>query len=267
VAPRPQRAALTLALTALALGCGTMSVRDERSLGEEFEREARSHFTFLRDRLVRDYVRRIGDSVVEASAPHPFDYTFDVIEDEEINAFAGPGGHIYIHTGTILNSRNVSELAGVIAHEIGHVARRHIAHNYNRQRNTGLAHQAAVVVTSILAGSAAGGAVNLFGGLAGMAYVNTFTREAEEEADQFAIEMLPKAGYDPKGMVSFFETMKAEGEVNVPGFLRSHPTTDDRIQAAAAQIRADALPPHLKVHDRGRLEIIQRRIRLLLGEE
>ncbi|UCE86619.1 MAG: M48 family metalloprotease [Deltaproteobacteria bacterium] len=260
-------AAWGVALAAVALACGTLSVQQERQLGDEFEREARRSFTFLRDRVVRGYVRQIGDAIVLASAPHPFEYSFEVIEDEEINAFAGPGGHIYVHTGTILKARNVSELAGVIAHEVGHVARRHIAENYNRQRTTGIAHQAAVLATSLLAGGNAAGAVNLLGGLAGMAYLNTFTREAEAEADQFAIEVLPKVHYDPNGMVSFFETLKAEGDVNIPGFLRSHPTTDDRIAAVQAAIHAERLPENLRVHDRGRLEIIQRRIRILIGEE
>ncbi len=260
-------ASLGAVLAAAILACGTLSVSEERRLGEEFEREARQNFSFLRDRVVRDYVRQIGDSIVHASAPHPFAYSFEVVDDPEINAFAGPAGHIYVNTGTILKARNVSELAGVMAHEVGHVSLRHIANNYNRQRTTGLAHQAAVLATSLLVGGNAAGAVNLLGGVAGMAYLNTFTREAEAEADQFAIEVLPKAKYDPEGMLSFFETMKAEGDVNIPGFLSSHPTTDDRIEAAQASIRAARLPGNLRVHDRGRLEIIQRRIRILTGAE
>jgi predicted Zn-dependent protease len=260
-------APLGAALAAALLACGTLSVSEERQLGEQFEREARKNFTFVRDRVVRDYVRQIGASVVQASAPHPFEYSFEVVDAPEINAFAGPAGHIYVNTGTILKARNVSELAGVIGHEVGHVSLRHIANNYNRQRTTGYAHKAAVLATSLLAGGNAAGAVNLLGGVAGMAYLNTFTREAEEEADQFAIAVLPKAKYDPQGMLSFFQTMKAEGDVNIPTFLRSHPTTDDRIEAAEATIRAAGLPGNLRVHDRGRLEIIQRRIRILTGAE
>lgn len=253
-------------LAVAAVACGTLSVPEERRLGDEFETEARRSFRFLRDRTVRDYIRRLGDSIVEASQPHPFAYTFDVIDDDEINAFAGPGGHIYVHTGTILRARNVSELVGVIAHEIGHVSLRHIANNYNRQRTTGLAHQVGVLMAGVFVGPNAAGAANLLGGLAGIAYLNTFTREAEEEADRFAIDVLPRAGYDPRGMVSFFRTMQAEGDVAVPGFLRSHPTTHQRIAAAEGAIRAEVLPAGLHVHDRGRLEIIQRRIRILVGE-
>ena len=258
----PRRAIALAALLPLLAACGTLSVAEERQLGRQFEEEAQRSFKFLRDRTVKGYVQRIGEAIVRASAPHPFQYTFDVIEDDEINAFAGPAGHIYVNTGTILAARNVSELAGVIGHEVGHVAKRHIAHNYNRQRTTGLAHQAAVVLTSVLGGSAAGGATNLLGGIAGTAYLNSFTREAEAEADGFAIQVLPAAGYDPTGMVE-----KESGGVHVPDFLRSHPTPESRILATRAAIAELSLPAGLEVHDQGRLEIIQRRIRILLGED
>lgn len=264
----PARAGVLVAALALtAAACGTLSVPEERELGEEFERAVRKEYTFVRDRLVRGYVRDIGREVVEASAPHPFEYSFEVVEAPEINAFAGPAGRIYVHTGTILEARNVSELAGVIAHEVGHVAERHIANNYNRQRSTSLAHKAAVITTGVLAGRQAAGAANLLGGLAGMAYLNNFTREAEAEADQFAIRVLPEAGYDPRGMVSFFRTMQAKGGASVPAFLRSHPTNEQRIDTAQETIATLDLPPGLRQHDNGRLEIIQRRIRLLSGEE
>jgi predicted Zn-dependent protease len=225
---------------AMAIGCGTLSVPQERQLGAEMQREIRSQVVLVRDRVVNDYVSDIGNKIVRAAGPQPFEYRFHVIEDEDLNAFAAPAGYIYIHTGTIQKARNVSELAGVMAHEVGHVAERHIAENYNRMKNTGLAHQALVLGAGIAGGGTAAGAANLLGGVAGMAYLNSFSRDAEVEADAFAVAVLPAAGYDPRGLVTFFETLQRERLI-----AESH------------------LPPTLRVDDGGRLEIIQRRIQLI----
>ena len=266
--PRESRGrAAAAALAALLLvACGTLSIPQERKLGQEANREIRRQLKLLRDRVVHDYVGHLGAEIVAAAGPQPFEYEFYVVEDDQINAFALPAGFIYVHTETILKARNVSELAGVVGHEVGHVARRHIAQNYNRQRNTGILHQVAVISAGVAGGSAAAGAVNLLGGLAGVAYLNTFGREAEADADAFAVEVLPRAGYDPRGLVSFFDTLAREGGAGGPSFLSSHPAPKDRIQATSARIAAARLPPNLEVSDDGRLEIIQQRIRLLVGE-
>ncbi len=256
--------AALLALLA-TLGCGTLSVQEEQALGRQMNGEIRRGLVFLPDRVVERYVREIGAEILRAAGPQPFEYHFYVVEDEDINAFAAPAGHIYINTQTILAARNVSELAGVIAHEIGHVALRHIAENYNRQRNTGIGVRAAALAAAIFAGPAAATVAQLGGGLAGVAYLNSFGREAELEADAFAVEALPRAGYDPTGLVSFFQTLQGESGGTPSDFLSSHPATADRAAAVRAEI--DALPPTqgLRVDDNGRLEIIQRRIELVMG--
>src|SRR5262245_26783226 len=256
--------AVLLAL-GLALGCGTLSVQEEQALGRQMSSEIRRGVVFLPDRVVERYVRDIGEDILRAAGPQPFEYRFFVIEDDDINAFAAPAGYIYIHTQTILAASNVSELAGVIAHEIGHVARRHIAQNYNRQRNMGIGTQALVLAAAIFGGGAAATAAQLGGGLAATAYLNSFGREAELEADTFAVETMPRAGYDPNGLVTFFETLRQEAGDRPADFLSSHPATADRAEAARAQIAAQPALPELKVHDNGRLEIIQRRIELVMG--
>lgn len=259
---------LLLLLAVLLLGapaCGTLSVEEERELGDEVSREIRREMDFLRDDVVVGYVGDIGRELLAAAGPQPFEYRFYVIEDDTLNAFAAPAGHIYLHTETILQARNVSELAGVMAHEVAHVARRHVARNYNRQRNTGLLHQVGVIAAGVAGGGTAAGAANVLGGLGAMAYLNTFTREAEREADSFAVEVLPEAGYDPAGLVTFFETLKSQGGPHVPQFLSSHPATEERIEATREQIAALPARSGLRRNDGGRLEIIQRRIRLLTG--
>jgi predicted Zn-dependent protease len=256
------------ALLLLALvGCSTLTIPEERQLGAEFDHEARRQYRFINDPIVVGYVSKIGQDVVRVAGPQPFEYRFYVIDEPEINAFAGPGGSIYVQSGTILAARNVSELAGVIAHEVGHVERRHIAQNYNKQRAASIGQEALVVGAGIAGGSAAAAGANLLGGLGTTAVLNSFGREAEREADDFAIGVLPQAGYDPNGLPSFFETLQAKGGSNVPEFLSSHPATSERLAATRAAIAKETLPPDLRVDDDGRLEIIQQRIRLLTDGE
>jgi predicted Zn-dependent protease len=170
-----------------------------------------------------------------------------------------------VNTGTLLAAKNASELAGVIAHEIGHVAYRHVANNYNRQRTTGLAYRAGVVAAWLFGGGLGASAAQLGGGLAAMAYLNQFGREAEMQADAFAVAAMPRAGWDPNGLLTFFETLQGEGGPHVPAFLSSHPATQDRIDATRTRIAELRVDRSLRRDDGGKLEIIQRRIEILTG--
>lgn len=258
--PRVRELGLLLVVSVFVSACGTLTVGEERRLGEEIAYQTRGELLFLRDDVVLDYVRAIGEQIVAAAGPQPFTYHFEVVDDDEINAFAAPAGYIYIHTGTILSARNVSELASVLAHEIGHVSLRHIAQNYDRQRNAGTLHQAGVLAASVFG---YGGLANLGGGLASLAVLNSFTRSDEHEADVFAIEVLPVAGYDPNGLLTFLEVVREESGAQPPPLFSTHPATQDRIEEAAELISEQPASPGRRVTDRGRLEIIQRRIELL----
>lgn len=260
--------ARSLACAAVAVGllsCATLSVEQEQRLGAELARDVRAEVVLVRDREIARYVERIGASIVRAAGPQPFDYQFYVVDDEEINAFAMPAGHVYIHTGTISKARDVSELAGVIAHEVGHVAKRHIAQNYQRHSTAGLLHRVGVVAAGVTLGSAGAGAANLLGGLSALAVLNTFGREAEREADSFAVSVLPRAGYDPGGLVRFFHTLQQESRGAPPAFLSSHPAPAERIEKTRREVAALSPTPGLRTTDGGQLEIIQRRIELLAG--
>jgi predicted Zn-dependent protease len=210
--------------------------------------------------VVWDYVREIGHRIVEASGEQPFVYHFYVVADEQINAFALPAGYVYVNAGILLEARDVSEVAGVIGHEVGHVVKRHVANNYSRQQGVGILHQVGVLAASVVGGGLAGSAANVAGGVAGTAYLSTFGREAEREADAFAVEVLPRAGYDPHGLVSFFETMRSAGGASPPIWLSSHPATDERIANTRRMIEARRLPAGLRAGDDGRLHAIQRRL-------
>jgi len=261
---RPISSRATLCLLALALlSCGKPSIQEEQAGSADFMRQVQGEVDFFKERVVVGYVEDIGHAILRHSPPQPFEYHFYVVNDEDINAFAGPAGHIFIHTGTILKARNLSELAGVIAHEIGHVVERHIAENVPRRRAAGAVHSLAVLTAGILGGGYAANWMDLGGGLAAMAVLNNFGREAEREADGFAVDALVNSGIDPSGLVSFFELLSRESEGGAPGFLSSHPAPLERIDTTRQQI-ADLGPlPGLRTTDGGKLEIIQRRIRLL----
>ena len=266
---KPQCNTLTL-LPLLALcACGTLSIPEERKMGEEMNREVRRELRLLHDRVVRDYVTAIGRDILRTAGPQPLEYRFGVVIDDAINAFALPGGYIYVHTGLLLRVNDVNELAGVIGHEIGHVIRRHVARNYAKQRAGALSHKALVLGAWIYGGGNAAQIADLAGGLAGIVVLNSFGREAEREADDFAVHWLPRAGYDPEGVPTFFETLQRSKEgVGPPEFLSSHPSSANRIEATREAVAAQDTSSfgRLREDDGGKLEIIQDRIRLLLGE-
>lgn len=261
--PRARRVVAWL-LALVVLGCTTpLSMEDERRVAIEADRDVRRQMPMLRDEVVLAYVDRIGQDVVRALGPQPYEYRFHVISDPEINAFTPGAGFVYVHSALILAARNVSELAGVLAHEIGHVERRHVANAYNRQRSASVLHTIGVIAGGVLAGQAGAAAADIGGGLAAGAVLAAYTREQETEADEFALPTLIRAGYDPHGLVTMFETLRAQyGDGGIP-FLQSHPAPSQRIATTRAALARTSVPEGLRVDDGGQLEIIQRRVRLL----
>jgi predicted Zn-dependent protease len=267
------RTAARLALAACLLtstACGTLSVKDEKQLGHQVQRQVREQFTLMRDRVVVNYVRTMGEDLIKAARPSPFEFRFYVVEDESLNAFAVPGGAIYVHTGLILRTKNAAELNGVIAHEIGHVTARHVAKFYSRGRNTGIVANIVMFAIAFLTGNpnlAQGG--QFLTDMAATAYLAQYKREDEEEADVLGVETLVRGGWDPNAMVSMFETLMEEssGGMRLPQFLLSHPASAQRIKSTRALIASYGSLPPLRLDDGGRLEIIQQRIRLIIGTD
>lgn len=259
-----RKALLACAALAAALGCAKPTPREQAELGAAQHARLRYEAWMLEDRVVAGYLADLGARIARAAGPSETGYHFFVIVDPEVNAFAAPGGYIYVNTGTILSARNVSELAGVLAHEVGHVARQHLAENIARQRAANAARRIGVAAAAVAAGPAGASAAGLIGGLASLAALNSFGRDAERDADAFAVEVLPRAGYDPEGMVTFFQTLMRQSDRAASGsFLSDHPATEARVDEARAAIDRQTLPAGLRSDDGGRLEIIQRRIRLL----
>jgi predicted Zn-dependent protease len=267
---RALRSGALLALLSLG-ACGTLSVPEEKELGHEAQRQVRQQVQLVRDRVIVSYVRDLGAKLVANAGPSPFDFRFYVVENEEINAFALPAGAIYVHTGVLLEAKTAAEVAGVVAHEIAHVTARHVANLYRRQRNTGYGATLFSIAVAILSGNPyIANAGQLGASVAATAYLSTFTRDAEREADALAVETLIQAGYDPRAMVTFFQTLQQETAdvgLKTPQLLASHPATDERINTVRSLIAARNLSEGLRLTDGGKLEIIQKRIQLLVGTD
>ena len=216
------------------------STEKEVRLGRELSAEVDRQAKFIEDPIITEYVNRVGQNVVlHSDAKVPF--TIKVIDSDEVNAFALPGGFFYVNKGLLLAADNEAELAGVMAHEIAHVAARHAVENQTK--------------ASLLEYLAIGGSIFL-GGIPGMIYQNTaglgllglfmkFSRGAEEEADKLGVQYLYAAGYDPGAMATMFEKLEAKNKKK-PGFIArafsTHPAPPDR--RASALALAARFPEH-----------------------
>ena len=209
----------------------------EQELGEAFMRSVRSQVKLVSDPNINSYIRQLGARLVVNSDTPNYPFTFFVVNDPSVNAFAGPGGYIGVHTGLILAAERESELAGVMAHEIAHVTQRHLLRAYESAQQLSLP-TAAATIAAILLGVASG---NADAGIAGASAVQAgsiqhqlnFTRANEKEADRIGIQTLARSDIDPFGMPAFFErlyqTTRLYGAASVPEFLSTHPVTTDRI--------------------------------------
>jgi predicted Zn-dependent protease len=257
-----------VALAAALTACGTISVEEEKRLGAQAQAQLRKQLTFVRDPVTVNYVRDFGAALVKGARPSPFEFRFFVVEDDEINAFAIPGGAMYVNSGLLMAVKNGSELAGVMSHEMGHVTARHVAKNVNKERGTGFVAQVFYLAVAILTGNPylanAGG---MAGQVAGTAFITTYTRDAEREADALAVETMVNSDWNPEGMVTMFETLKKEyGNSSGPQFLSSHPATDERIENVQRDILKYPGSDKLRTDD-PKLPIIQERLKLILGTD
>jgi len=217
----------------------------ERRLGKAFMRSVRQFATIVDDPEVESYIESIGYNLAANSDDNTLAFTFFVVDSPDINAFAAPGGVIGVNSGTIFNSRNESELAGVLAHEIAHVTQRHMARQFEQAGQFSLPRTAALlgaILIGIANPEAGVAALTVVTGAAVQAQIN-FTRANEEEADSVGIQLLARSGYDPQGMPGFFERLQQKSEFyqgNAPEFLRTHPLTTSRI--ASSKDRAARYP-------------------------
>lgn len=214
------------------------SVESEIRMGKSYAMQVESGSKVITDPVIAEYVNRIGQNIVRNSdAQVPF--TIKVIDSDEINAFALPGGFFYVYTGLILAADEEAELAGVMAHEIAHVAARHATRQLTRSQYANIG-----TLPLIFMGGGVGYAVRAAAGFGLPVTFLKFQRGFEAEADYLGLQYMYKAGYDPSAFISFFEKIQAQ-EKRKPGSLAkafsSHPQTPDRIEASQKEI-ATILP-------------------------
>ena len=229
-----------------------LTLEDEYQIGRMIVRGLRDQDQILEDAEVSEYVRSLGLRLSSQAHDGSQRFNFFVVKDNGINAFALPGGFIGVNIGLLLETKNESELAGVLAHEIAHVTQRHIARSLAAQSKSSIVSTAAMLA-AILVGAAAGAGDAAMAGVAAAQSLAiqqqiSFTRANETEADRVGLGILARSGLDPNGMPTFFETMSrfaGGSEANIPEMLRTHPVTSTRIaetKERAAQLSIEAMP-------------------------
>ncbi len=201
---------------------------DDVRLGRQAAAEAEQQFPLLRDSEVNNYIERVGQRLVAAipsEFQHPeFRYYFKVINASDINAFALPGGPMYVNRGMIEAARTEGEMAGVMAHELSHVALRHGTAQATKAQKYAIGAGIAGILGTILAGPTVGQLAQLPVGV----YFLKFSREYETEADLLGARIMANAGYDPRDLANVFRTLEAQGGGGGGGFLSDHPSPSNR---------------------------------------
>jgi peptidase M48-like protein len=233
-----------LAQTQIKLHSNKYSIQDDIKLGRQAAQEAESQFPLLRDETVRSYVEDVGRRLV-AGIPSQFQhsefqYYFKVVNARDINAFALPGGPMYVNRGMIEAARSEGEMAGVMAHEISHVALRHGTAQASKAQKYSILGGIAGIAGTILGGPGVGQLAQAPFAV----YLLKFSREYETEADILGAQIMAQAGYDPRDLASMFQTIERQGGGG-GGFLSDHPSPSDRY----ARINREA--QYLRVNNSG----------------
>jgi predicted Zn-dependent protease len=241
-------------------GVNLYSLEKEIALGRQMAQEVERESRIEQDQVISEYVNRLSQNLVRNSdAKVPF--TVKVIDSEEVNAFALPGGFMFVNTGLVLKAENEAELAGVLAHEIAHVAARHGTKQASRAE---LINYASIAL--VLFGGAAGYAIREVATLAVPMGFLQFSRAMEVQADYLGLSYLYKSGYDPIAFVDFFEKVHSM-EKNKPGTIArmfsTHPMTSDRIKRAQKEIQRDLDPQPEYVLDTSEFHEVRARLQML----
>ena len=240
----------------------------EKRLGQAFMRNIRKSMRVIGDPLLSEYIETLGRRLVARSDAAGRQFTFFLVDNPEINAFAGPAGHIGVYTGLITTTETESELASVIAHEIAHVSQNHMLRTYDAVNRLTLP-MAALALAAVAIGAASDNPDLGIAGIAGMqaglaqAQIN-FTRAHEEEADSLGIQTLAAAEFDPRAMPVFFDRMGKNNRLydggELPEFLRTHPVTTNRIADSFG--RADGYP-YRQVPDSLEYRLLRARLKVM----
>jgi len=216
-----------------------LSVEQEKQLGAQIAAEVEQQETVLQDPALQAYINQVGQRVAAVVERRDVVYQFKVIDaPDTVNAFALPGGHMYLYTGLLRLMENEAELASVMGHEIAHVSSHHHGEGMTRQYGVQM-------LSNIVLGQEPGGAARVARDLALGGGMSWFSRENEREADVKGMQYMVRAGYQPEAMITFMQKMlaadQAAGQPRQLAFLSTHPATQARIQALTAQLQQ--VPP------------------------
>jgi predicted Zn-dependent protease len=220
-----------------------LSLEDERIAGEQFVASIRKQFDLVDDDFVVDYINDLGHYLVQFLGTRYFPFRFYVLNDGTLNAFAGPGGHIFIFSGLLIGMDRVDELAAVLSHEMGHVSARHISARIEQNKMIALATLLGMLAGALVGGKAAG-AIMTGSVAAGMQKQLNYSREDERQADQLGFKYMEASGFDPAGMIDLIKRLERAqfvGPDAVPPYLLTHPGGSERI-ATTETMLSDYVP-------------------------
>lgn len=226
---------------------GDLSIEKERQIGEEFLLQLQQYYPLVEDPFITSYFNQLGQKLAAQMGPQPFNYKFFIVVDPTMNAFAVPGGYIFLHTGLIRMAEREGEVAAVLAHEISHVYARHMAKQMKKARMVTVASLIGALASVFLGGALA--QPLLVGSMAaGESAMLKYSRESEAEADSLGFKWLVKTGYNPRDMVTIFSKMNKQRWLEggkLPIYLSTHPGVDSRIVELSHQlaIHQKELPP------------------------
>ena len=214
-------------------GAWALTTEEEKKLGKKVLLEMQGKVEMVRDLTLQTFINRVGGSLVAQVGPTPFEYKFYLINSPEPNAFAIPGGYIFLTTGLLVLAESEHEVAGVLSHEISHVTARHVAQMIERSKRLNLATLAAVLA-GVLVGRGGKGseAIAVTAMATSEALALKYTREMETDADQNSLHHIIKAGHDPNGMITFLNKIykiSLTSADKIPSYLSTHPAIEDRI--------------------------------------
>ena len=218
----------TIGAAVLLAGCG-VSTQQEVELGQQEAQQVNAQLPMVQDAVIQNYVNTLGQRIARTTSRSDLNWQFQVVNSSVVNAFALPGGFIYVNRGVLERASNTSEVAGVLAHEIEHVVRRHSVKQMEQAQGANVGVGILCALTAVCNSGVAQAAINV----GGTAVSAKFSRTDEVQADEGGFNNVIRAGISPRGMLTFFQKLLAEeqqgGNANVAAWFSDHPGTQDRI--------------------------------------